>query len=408
MIPSSFSLTQQWIITPALCFRAKQPQDLQNTMQRWNISAAKDVIQKEVIARVIAAFASVAAAADACFHLFAAGYKQAILSLNKSYDVRVCQREVQEHLARAKMFATATLTASLKGLLNPESLKEFIYTPTDYFPITETNYPEHIKRLLRTIANPHCDLNSCLQKAKALLSSDNLEDKRMLSTILSSYNSPRFNWMRQQLAGIAFSTIEQVNPENPSWPSYNEIAHFLEERVYQQLNHAFYFHATSEENLLSILTTSKLEVRHEKRFCGAFVSTQPEKDFGKCHLVFHKYIERLSDINHAFNSESGSFWAGFTNNIPVTKNTLACILFEGGERECRFLQKRCKKAYGKDIVVLPIHDVEPMLKTIKDLGQGIPKEWREKGALLTPNAILSALRPQAAGPLPFQRMAVAV
>lgn len=155
------------------------------------------------------------------------------------------------------------------------------------------------------------------------------------------------------------------------------------DRVWERTNtfsKGFFFHATSEKALESILKGKKVEVRHEKAYRGAFVSTQPELGFGRCVLAFKRNIERLSSLEHGFTINQNTYWAGFSRDIPVDGNTLAYIILNSrSEEERQTLETQCEQWTGRKINVILVEDAQPKLNEVESLGMGIPREWPEEG-----------------------------
>ena len=119
-----------------------------------------------------------------------------------------------------------------------------------------------------------------------------------------------------------------------------------------------------------------MEVRHERAFKGAFVSTTPELHFGRCILAFKRTIERLSPLEHGFAISSKSYWAGFSRDIPVAESTLAYIILNSRSEEERVeLEARCKEWTGRQIEVISFDNFRHKPQQVQDLHMGIPHEW---------------------------------
>ncbi|MGA8165451.1 MAG: hypothetical protein WB791_10620 [Waddliaceae bacterium] len=149
-----------------------------------------------------------------------------------------------------------------------------------------------------------------------------------------------------------------------------------------------YFHGTkSEENVLSILRSGKIDVRHEGRFPGAFVSTQPEKDYGPYYFAFKRQIEWGNTIKTGWGNRGEEiYWAGFSEPISTDPDSLECIFVGSvnGESEietqarCERLKLKIKEQLNRDIEVLPL---KPMLDAFDREGclvtvnRCIPRHW---------------------------------
>jgi len=113
--------------------------------------------------------------------------------------------------------------------------------------------------------------------------------------------------------------------KNPKWPSQDQ---------------SVFYHATSLKGLEGILRSGRVEVRHEKEFRGAFVSTRPEWDFGSYVIVFKRNIERLSPLNHGIRQDD-CYWAGFSKDIPASHLTIDHILVQSRD-DTSFLEYKCQ------------------------------------------------------------------
>lgn len=209
-----------------------------------------------------------------------------------------------------------------------------------------------------------------------------LEDKEGFVRIFSQDDSARFKEVRFTFANLVYRPVLSLANRNVQWLSKREV----DQRIPDAWNeasihkHSFFYHATSEKGLESILKSKRVEVRHEKAFRGAFVSTQPETGFGRCILAFRKNIERLSPLEHGFEIGQRAYWAGFSGDIPVTDSTLAYVILDkGSQSECSDLQTRCKLWTGRDIPVLSLQSAAKHILSIEGMNRGIPKEWPSEG-----------------------------
>ena len=371
-IPSvSFSLSEPVIIDPILTLRAPLPppvldEEIECTALIWQF------VQSEVIARIVAIFTSVIAAADACIHLLTGIYK-GICGSPEAYD----------HLQSAAWFVLLAAIGSIAGVIWPDLLAHFRYFPSlpDEHDPLNLNVPPALRELAdgvidNRIQPPFAPLQTFWNS-----NGRSLEDKYWFARIFSYDSWPQFATVRTSLANVVYRPIIRgLHQRQIQWLSNQEVNSKIQDmfgRINSQ-NQGFYFHATPTENALqSILTSRRVEVRHEKAFKGAFVSTVPEKGFGRYILVFNRSIERLSPLNHGFTINQHTYWAGFRHDIPVTASTLAYIMLdEGDNEEVRGLQDRVRQWTGNNAVtVISLNDVAHKLDKIRGLDMGIPSEW---------------------------------
>lgn len=108
---------------------------------------------------------------------------------------------------------------------------------------------------------------------------------------------------------------------NPSWP--------------------LFYHATQNKIRIgdinpiirSILKDGAIRVSHQGRFPGAFISTRPEVGAMYGYHVFafrQTAIQYLSQPMENQQSDEDAHWTGFSKDIPVSKETVACIFISDG------------------------------------------------------------------------------
>lgn len=383
-----FSLTERAIINPVLWMRA----DLLNDPESppGIIRKVGHFIEAALIARVIAVFTSVFAFIDASVHLLTGICKGGYLLLRKYHFVKPAswnKAEVYGHFQNAALFAGATLVGSVAGVIWPGVVKYFqSLNPTDSGEDLK-DCPESISELVSILVeDSKKDKLTPLGVAllKLFWESGDLSYKHWFVKAFNQNGQP-FQEAREKLASIVYSSF--IAPlDQVQWLNQPEVWSRLTVRKTQTFSKGFFFHATSVEALKSILKTRRVEVRHEKAYRGAWVSTQPEPIFGKCILVFKRNIERLSKLNLGFmNTDSQglgqaaqgqAYWAGFARDIPVTETTLAYIILDSEDKnERRALKESCKEWAGRKIQVIRLKNVVEKLQKIKDLNLGIPKEW---------------------------------
>jgi len=233
-----------------------------------------------------------------------------------------------------------------------------------------------------------------------------LEAKHEFVQVFSENNpeyNPEFKSMRDLFRKKVYqelysptSYLEVYHTHGPCWYSFHEIATLNNTEKPNPLNKGFFFHATSKLALEAILKTGLIEVRHERAYKGAFVSTKPETGFGSCILALAKKIERLSPILKGFRvggSSSQSYWAGFSEGIPVNEKTLAYIMVnEMDEENRRSLQLSVNQWTGRKIKVIHFDQkIRRRLEHIAELKMGIPVEWPDAEEDVG-NQILNAMK----------------
>lgn len=368
MATVSFSLTEKIIIDTILSLRAPLEPD-----QSSCIAKMGQGLQSEVIARIAAIFTSVFAIADAFIH-FTTGVCKAADLLAKSiccWSSNYTITTVYAHFKQAAWFSGLAIAGSIAGVIWPGIFKHCRYIPSASF----LDVPASIRKLADDILNnPQKIPLSLLKERWRQLS---LEDKHWFVQIFNQDRAPSFKAVRTELASTVYQPLRSLRDRQIRWLSPEEIDQHMQGlwRYVNSCHQPFFYHATSQEALEAILKSRKVEVRHEKAFRGAFVSTTPETVFGRCILAFKKSIERLSPLEHGFPVNQG-YWAGFSRDIPVADSTLACIILDSNsELERKELQERCKQWTGRAIEVILLQDATPFLQEANTLNMGIPSEW---------------------------------
>lgn len=385
----SFSLTEKAVIDPILTLRAPLPPlvpPLESDQTASWTATVWQGIQSELVARVVAVFTSVFAAADALIHLATGMYKGICLLAGANYNKSI----VYGHFRQAAWFAVLTVAGSIAGVIWPGVFKHCRYSPpspSDSFP----DAPPSVQELATAVQKG--DQQSCDQ-LKQFWRKSSLEDKHWFVQVFND-GIESFKTVRTKLADTVYQPVQHLGNRQVKWLSAEEV----DQRIHvcgqaSVCNRSFFYHATSERALKSILKSEKVEVRHEQAFRGAFVSSQPETGFGRCILAFKRNIERLSPLEHGFPTDQNRYWAGFSRDIPVTDSTLAYIMLDGGTWvECRDLEAQCQQWTGRSIKVVSLKDAEAHLASIQTLDMGIPSEWPSEDGM--GQQILNTLRARA-------------
>lgn len=394
----TFSLTDRFIINPVLSMRASLSIDPANPPGLG--ARICHYANSEGTARVIGAFASVFAAADCAVHLASGIYKGSYLLLSK---LNCCclspapwsSQEVRGHFSQAGKFHVLMLIGSIAGAVWPDVFNYFLpSTPIDCNADNGSNEdekswtdaPEELLELVKAVKNG--EEQAPYERLRNYWRGASLNNKNWFVKIFGSDNSDKFAPVRVELSRMVYRHIDQpidrqqLHNRRLTWHSGNEIDARIKNvwNASKTFNKGFFFHATPEMNLESILKGRKVEVRHEKLYRGAFVSTRPETSFGPCILVFKRNIERLSRLEHGFTMGNRTYWAGFSQDIPVTEQSLAYIILNNADEGKRQeLEKNCNAWTGREIDVISLRNVENNLEAIEGLDMGIPIEWPDEG-----------------------------
>ncbi len=409
----SFSLTEKCILNPVLTLRTPPP-ETENA--RELTTKVRQIAESEVIARVIVIFASLFATVDSLAHLSMGAYKSICLHTREicSYN----PSEISTHFQQAKLFAKLATIGTVQGVIKPESLEQYRFSHqpqslsgpmvdfvSPHSPIVQlADAPASVQQLAEDVQKGK--ETAPFDRLKAFWKSASLQDKHWFVQVFNQDGESKFKTIRTNLADLVYKRIQPLKDRQVNWLSSNEIDQRLI-RSWKRANlhnHSFYYHATSEKALESILKSKKVEVRHEKLFKGAFVSTKPETGFGRCILAFKSNIERLSKLEHGFQAGENTYWAGFSHEIPVTDSTLAYVILDkGNQQECQELEQRCQQWTDRPIKVISLEDAKTHLQSIEQLDMGIPSEWKSDNEK-TGTMILNTLRASAAVQAPTVRL----
>lgn len=371
----AFSVTEKFAIDPILTLRAPLPPRAQNQwgggleqeeMVSWRVVAWQG-IQSELIARILAIFISVLATADTLIH-FASGLHTIVLDKSAAYA----------HFKQAAWFAALMIIGSITAVIWPAFCARCRYSPP---APSADNLTPAIERLWQRVVEdgPQPDL----EHLRNIWRQSSLEDKRAFALIFDTDMSGNFRVVRENLATTVYRRVD-LRERQVRWLSSRGIVDGVNRgEPVGNFSFTFYYHATSERALESILKSKKVEVRHEKAFRGAFVSTLPEQAYGRCILAFYRNIERASVLEHGFQvGGQDRYWAGFSHDIPVTGQTLDYIILQNGnDAECQDLERRCEQWAGRRIRVISLLTAEEYLAPVRRLNMGIPSEWPADDAM---------------------------
>jgi hypothetical protein len=429
MADVGFSLTERAIVNPILYLRASPVNDPDSRCETrkkiWH------VVESELIARVIAVFTSVVAASDGVVHLASGVYKAGRLLLGRCRILTPAScngAEVRAHFREAAFFTAIAVVGSVASTIWPGVVKYFVLDsflggggppdntnpnggggggggliaePTKLPDAIASELPDSVAALVELV----CSKKECApyNTLRQFWQGSTLTEKYWF---VRAFNYPSFAPVRKALGDLVYSFITSSTrgERHVRWLNEHEISTTVSARNIDAVSKGFFFHATSQQALESILKSKRVEVRHEKAFRGAFVSTLPDLYFGPCVLVFKRTIERLSQLEHGFVKGQEVYWAGFSKDIPVQEDTLAYILFNSTNQDERdVLQSKCLQWYGRQVPVVLMGDAIEKIRQTSDLQLGIPSEWKNEGEEVGRN-ILRAMRLLAP---PFRRVRMA-
>ncbi|MBP9840948.1 MAG: hypothetical protein KBC64_00815 [Simkaniaceae bacterium] len=369
--------------------------------------------ETEIVTRIIGIALSVFAAIDMVFHLSVGITKGSLLLCRRVFHLPPptwTVNEIHRHFAKSIVGAIGVLFGSLMGIINP---RIFTYSRggarrhTPPFPPVNpagTQLPQPVLPQPNPVGPPPAPLGSLQQavqdvqagveqapfpRLRAAWAASSLDDKRWFVDLFNQGTDDISREVRENMANIVYRPIKpSLAGHSVNWIAPQEVDQRMNE-VWARANaqqHAFFFHATrTRASLQGILQSGHVEVRHQQAFRGAFVSTVPETFFGQYIFAFKKNIEWLSPLTHGIANTSvpagggisvHPYWAGFSENIPVTDETLAYIAIHGTEDERQTLEAECLQWTGRAIEVRRLDDVHNELELVhNNFNLGIPREW---------------------------------
>jgi len=350
MLNVSFSLTEQVIINPVLKLRAAPLDTPENPLTI--LGRFSHFFQSEVTTRIIAIATSFFAAIDFVGHIGTGIVKGVHLGLRK-LGIRCLSpaptgEEITFHFKQSAKFLGITVIGSVAAAVWPNIIKYFQnspFSPSGTSSGDWKNTSKTVQDLWNLTANK-ITFEKLWKKAS-------INDQRTFVHLVNEDNTSKGIQAKSELVDTVYRKISLPSKQ---WP--------------KQKDTQVFYHATSWKGLEGILKSGKIEVRHEKAYRGAFVSTQPETKFGKYILVFNRNIERLSHLNHGF-SVGNSYWAGFSHDIPVNATTLSRILVDSEKHgETSTLSDSCNIWTGRNI------EVKKLFRNSQISGdKDIPKGW---------------------------------
>ncbi len=227
---------------------------------------------------------------------------------------------------------------------------------------------------------PRCSIDRRGFDEETFWKAATLEEQHNFTLVYSSYSTnpktaKEYLVMREKLAEMIYSPMPGSLSNRVVWLSMTELYQKTYGQMEDSLKEGFLTHMTSQESLMLILQSKMVKVMHRQAFKGAFAATFPQYQFGCCGLVFRRNIERVSPLEHGFIVDN-TYWAGFSQPIPVTKFSLAYVILETGNiDDCSRLKSDCEAAFGSEIFVTTKDVVAKAFRHLAALNMGIPIEW---------------------------------
>lgn len=238
----------------------------------------------------------------------------------------------------------------------------------------EREHPQASKELIRLIKDLFLDKKP-FENLRVYWKKSALEQKDLFVEIFNSSKAAQFKSVREKLADLVYSA--RIKGAPVEWLSPDEVDERIGD-IWKRVHGTsspFYYHATSSSGLKGILRTKEVEVRHEKVYKGAFVSTQPEIGFGHCVLGFNRTIERKSSLLKSF-PWFNAHWAGFGKGIAVTKESLSCLIWvPNSQYSLQQMKTDAAAIAGWDIPVISLAELQPIQSELAKINMMVPKEW---------------------------------
>ena len=394
MLNINFSLSESIGITPILNMRAKPALN----QAAPTIVRVGSFLESEIVSRIVALALSIFAIIDTMAHLLAAGYKEISLSVRLARQLPPPawdQAEVETHLKKSLWHLKVAIVGSVGGFILPDVVSHFAYVaPPAPAPAPVPLVPppgiQGSPLDVQTREIRDGTIQAPFAEVAAIWPHRPLAERKWFVDTFNQANDPIAQLVRQHLTPTIYrptSLSNSLGRHNVSWLPQEEVNQRVNAVWNRHAAHnaAFFFHATSRDNLEAILRSQQVEVRHQANYRGAFVSTLPETDFGTCILGFKKNIEQLSPITRHIphtahfrtfrpNNTNGH-WIGFSEAIPVTDQTLAYIMIDGTEQQRQALAAQCPRWAGRPIEVFRLEDMRGEIQTVENLNLGIPAEW---------------------------------
>lgn len=214
------------------------------------------------------------------------------------------------------------------------------------------------------------------------------EEDRLLLTghLVETFDAVKFQEIHEEFIAPLYQTVKSplLTPQMAERFEAVAIPEQIESLDGKLVNwkEAVYFHGAPQERINEILVLRAV-TDEEGVHPGSFVSTIPEKQYGKCMFGFRRNIEFLSPITHAdriINGMPPRQWIGFKRAIPLTLETLVFIATD------QPLTIALIRQLMPEIPILSLREVEKhaAARALKE-GFTVLSEWPTESHALTPD-----------------------
>ena len=452
-----FSLTDRYVCARVGNLRAGGLSPIEG----W-LGHVEKFVREELVARVVAISTSVFCAADTALHIVLSVYVGVYALLGRVGILEASQNATGAaflaHIMQASKYALGIIFGTVAGVIYPDALQlwqsprgpvsnEIVFSDVAMTFIMRRLgqlFVDHYRKDIQPIAKILCpeggkvDLAQVRKMWKQWKTEGNHVYMDFFVRIFDSAFYPEFKAFRAAMANTVYRQPgARWKNRTVRWLTDDEIRQALEgskscwqyvvdlvqrilriktvtENIF--LQNARLYHETSEENLMSILKSKQIEVRHKKAFKGAWCSIPTHTGlFGRVKLVLKatgagQSLERSSRLGKGF-TVGDQYWAGFSEAVRVDGDTLAGIIVDNPEPgEIERLKEACTEAACREIKVISLKDALPQIAALNSLQLGIPEEWPEED-YGPANAIRKDMRmamPQPPGPSSAAAVAVRV
>ncbi len=245
------------------------------------------------------------------------------------------------------------------------------------FKTIESSYPDAPKEIILLVKDVLSEQQSPpFVELKSYWEQSTLQEKDFFVQIFNHSQVPHFQRVREGLADLVYQP--SLTAGRVEWLSPEEVDQRIG-NIWSRssgTSPAFYYHATSRSGLKGILQTQQVEVRHEQAYRGAFVSTEPEITFGNCILAFNRTIERKSAPITSFHWFSNRQWAGFGEGIPVTQDSLSCVIWNPNySYSQKQMTQDVRRWAGWEVPIITMQEYKQRQAALREINMGVPKEW---------------------------------
>ncbi len=257
-----------------------------------------------------------------------------------------------------------------------------VHTHASLFHVSRTleeNYSEVPKEIIKLAQDVISGREEgAFLRLKQYWQKSTLKEKDAFVRIFNDSRVPVFQSVRGELAGLVYRSRFSNQPVE--WLSPDEVDQRIGniwDRTHGTTS-PYYYHATNLSALEGILKTKQVEVRHERAFRGAFVSTAPELYFGNYVLAFNRTIERKSSPLVSMGGWlTGKHWLGFSQAVPVTRESLSGVILVAPNAYASKaqLERDIEQWVGWKVPVVTLDELNRSRMLIDKINMGVPKEW---------------------------------